>query len=420
MVNIIGDLNMICWSCGNEITPETSSKEHIIPNALFGKLKPKILCKTCNSEFDTIDRSLADDLDSISILVNSKRDRGSAKPLEAKSVSGDIYKIHPKGKAEIKTMVDLNGDKYSIKVSNEEELKKINGGIKKKHTIKSFTFKEFEGYLGPLKLETSTILSDETFRAVSKIAIDYYIYSGGHRDNILDVISYVKTDNDPKGVVWCYYGKEISISKKECEILHSIILIGDTSQNILYCYIELYGALNFIVLLSDSYNGINFTKTYFLDVEERQEVTKKVDVSLSREKIEEIIKRQDLDTKMLEEYMGKVGNILLSKRVHDFIMNLVLKTVIDNPHLEFKNIWDKVQVKFDEYPHWNILALCAYHLKVCCQTGPNCSKDSCDSNEYTYILTSLVIKGTTLFLLLTIFCNICKSSQMYEYRRSLD
>ncbi|MBI5680281.1 MAG: hypothetical protein HZC47_05260 [Methanobacterium sp.] len=406
-----------CWSCGNKIDSHNTSKEHIIPNALFGKLRSNyILCKTCNSEFSKIDESLVNDLDSISIFLNAKRDRGASKPLGAMSKAGDPYLIKPGGKVEIKTQVDRNGNNLSIKVSNKKKLKEIKEGLGKKYTIQSATNKEIEEYLGPLTLENKQILSDETFRAATKIASNFYTYNGFSKENIESIIDYVKNSSNPKDIAWIYYGKDIYISKDSCEVLHSIILKGSKKERILYCYIELYGALNFLVLLSNGYKGENFEKTYFFDIEMNKEVDKNYEISLKRKKIEKILKNQKLSSVEISENMGKIGNKLLSKRAHDYLIELISETMESYPDPDLKDTWDKIKQKLEKYPHWDIYGLCPYHVKTWDQNGPECS---CGSRNYVFNLIGMHIKGNVIAILLQTICKNCEKMLIFEFKTSL-
>ena len=66
---------MFCYACGKEITPSNRSDEHIIPNAIGGRLKSKsLLCKQCNSDFgDSIDSELSRQLNHIGNMLNIKK-----------------------------------------------------------------------------------------------------------------------------------------------------------------------------------------------------------------------------------------------------------------------------------------------------------------------------------------------------------
>jgi len=70
---------MKCYVCEVEITSENETEEHILLNAIGGKLKSKkLICKSCNSEFGSeIDDTLARQLNPIANLLDIKRDRGN-------------------------------------------------------------------------------------------------------------------------------------------------------------------------------------------------------------------------------------------------------------------------------------------------------------------------------------------------------
>ena len=68
---------MQCYSCNNEITNQNKSIEHVIPQALGGKLKlNKGLCNKCNQKFgETIDAELIKQLHFIPEVIDADRDR---------------------------------------------------------------------------------------------------------------------------------------------------------------------------------------------------------------------------------------------------------------------------------------------------------------------------------------------------------
>lgn len=70
---------MKCYVCDKEITSENETEEHILLNAIGGKLKSKkLICKGCNSDLgNKIDNSLARQLNPIANLLDIKRDRGN-------------------------------------------------------------------------------------------------------------------------------------------------------------------------------------------------------------------------------------------------------------------------------------------------------------------------------------------------------
>lgn len=99
-------------SCGNQITKENSSREHIINNSVGGNLvSSELLCKKCNSEFgDTIDAELSGQLAEISALLGVNRDRGAAEPrIKMISSSGEIKEVGLKLKPYYKLRYKVKG-----------------------------------------------------------------------------------------------------------------------------------------------------------------------------------------------------------------------------------------------------------------------------------------------------------------------
>lgn len=85
-----------CYICEKN---EANSIEHIIPNAIGGKLKVKILCERCNSILgETIDASLAKSLLFFSNIVNHSRDNGKIPSMECEIISSDGKKNRSKTK----------------------------------------------------------------------------------------------------------------------------------------------------------------------------------------------------------------------------------------------------------------------------------------------------------------------------------
>lgn len=139
-----------CYLCGQTLTDCNSSEEHIIPNAIGGKLKAKILCKDCNSKFgNTIDSKLAESLLSFSNWLNVDRTRGQTPdlnctvdniPVKRNAVTGTIKGCNIE-------KIDENSVNFSfIGYTEEEALKQTSNIIKTKaarlhyHKIKPINY----------------------------------------------------------------------------------------------------------------------------------------------------------------------------------------------------------------------------------------------------------------------------------------
>lgn len=86
-----------CIVCGKEET-ETGplTDTHLIPNALGGRIKPKIACETCNGLLNNMaDAGLTQSLASFAKQINVRRHRGDHPPINAVGNSGEQYHLKP-------------------------------------------------------------------------------------------------------------------------------------------------------------------------------------------------------------------------------------------------------------------------------------------------------------------------------------
>lgn len=130
-----------CYICGEELTKENASVEHIIPNAIGGKLKSKeLICKKCNSKLGhSMDKELAEQLDFFSNFLNINRDRGKPNNIifieketnmeYIRKANGDFL---PKKDVEVKKEIMDNGKiRFHISSTNKKNiLKKLKKFLK--------------------------------------------------------------------------------------------------------------------------------------------------------------------------------------------------------------------------------------------------------------------------------------------------
>ena len=87
---------MYCYHCDILLTNENESVEHIIPNAIGGRLKSKkLLCKSCNSLLGELyDSELCKSLMVISGVLDIKRQKGVTQDIKnVRSDSGRLYNL---------------------------------------------------------------------------------------------------------------------------------------------------------------------------------------------------------------------------------------------------------------------------------------------------------------------------------------
>ena len=243
----------------------------------------------------TIDVALTKLINLMSLL-DFKRDRGNPPNLHGKDSNGIWYKIIDKKTAkqiprEPKIFTDENGKEVWEFVEGQEN--QILKAYKKKHPEadieelrKQITYKDinkenvvfFENHL-------SVISGIDAYRGVAKIAINYYVHTRGESYFCKPAIDFIMGQTKEKGFVQYYYPRKDICTTHNDEVSHVLHLVGDYSEQMLYCYIELFNTHNFVVVLNKDYNGPNFKSTYTYDLVQQSEIEKNVDLYINRNDI---------------------------------------------------------------------------------------------------------------------------------------
>lgn len=291
-----------CYVCDCMLTAQNETEEHIIINACGGRLKPKdLICRTCNSEFgEDIDAELAKQTNDLANFLLIKRHRGEPQPIiGTHTKTGEKVALEYGGKpAYTKPTIVINKEDeqkttFSISARNTKEFKQILNGLKRKYPnldIDSL-FKNAEyrnEYLdAPIEFQTK-LGGDKAFRAITKTAINYFLYKGGDAKYIKHLIQYLKGEEDLK-IAQLYYPEDI-YTPSEDEVTHVIRIIGNPKERILYGYIEIFNVQNFLVLLNDGYDGVSMDETYVFEPFHVKEIVTNITLSYSKEFIVKITK----------------------------------------------------------------------------------------------------------------------------------
>jgi hypothetical protein len=252
----------ICFSC-NKIKPLT--KEHIIPQALGGKLTAWIYCKDCNDRFGRkIDNELIKNIGYFATALNIDRDRGKNRPYDVTLVKkGTKLLFNGKELKRKKPIVEIkkNGDKIKsvdVIARSEIELREKITQIKTKYSLDA-EFKDIhEDHSGPVDVKFDFVIDNSRIRrAVSKIAysllctklsaeyvfassfdqIRTYIRSGSKND--LATANYRYTDFMTDGL----------------RPLHKIHISLNRQKNIVAGFVCLFGTFRYTVLLSNNFKS---------------------------------------------------------------------------------------------------------------------------------------------------------------------
>lgn len=284
---------MKCYVCDSEISSANETEEHIIINAAGGRLKSKeLLCKKCNSDFgEKIDSELAKQVNSIANMLMIKRHRGEPQPIVGDRPStGEQYDLEVGGtprlrKPTIDKTTDGNNTNIAITARSESELRKILKGIAKNNphfdveeAMKTAQWKK--EYLDEALHFQNTVGGKEVFRAICKCATNFYVYKKGDATFIKDLIPYIKGEKEAD-IVWMHYQEDVYELSSE-ESFHLIHLVGNSTEKILYCYVDYFNTYKYLVFLCDNYNGNDLAETYCSDLINVKEINKDINLDYNR------------------------------------------------------------------------------------------------------------------------------------------
>ena len=252
----------ICFSCCKNTR---LSEEHIIPQALGGKLSARIYCEDCNSHFgNEIDSELIKNINYFGTALNIKRVRGKNQPYDVALPTNGIKLTFDGRKFKRKkpiVNIEKNGDeiKYvDVTARSESELRKICTSIKEKYNLPNEIKYFEEKHPGPTDTVTEFEFDNEKIRrCVAKIAysllcvklpsgqvfsdafdeVRNYIRFGAKSD--LSSANYNHTDFMTDGI----------------RPLHKIHINRNRRKNLVIGFVCFFGTFRYTTLLSRDFNS---------------------------------------------------------------------------------------------------------------------------------------------------------------------
>jgi hypothetical protein len=246
-----------CFCCDEIITSAKISDEHIIPNALGGKLKSKtLLCSDCNSKLGSeVDAPFCQQMGFVTNRLGIKRERGEPPAIKARRAdSGDpIFIESDRTTFAPRTTIQRTENGYAIEC-DQKNIGKAMEALKRK--VPNVQFSQVEPFESDLQFHHKSDFGGiACYRAVTKIALNFFLHRGGSVAPVSKAISFVKSGGDNCFVILYYPSRDVLPQRIAKQITHVVAIRGDPVQNFLYAYVELFTAFRFLVSLSETYDG---------------------------------------------------------------------------------------------------------------------------------------------------------------------
>lgn len=249
-----------CFLCCEQ---KPLTEEHIIPQALGGKLAARIYCKDCNDTLGReVDSHLIKNIGFFSTALGIERERGENQPYDVCMIKGGAEFTFDGRKLTRKrpiVNIEKEGDQIKsidITARSENELDEMIAGIQKKYKLAGDVKRIFEDHSGPTDTRMEFVFDNSLIRrAVAKIsyglicvklpfsyvlspsfdAIRQYILSGSGRH--LATANFVHT---------CFM-------TDNTRPLHKIHISLNRRDNLIAAFVCLFGTFRYTVLLSDNF-----------------------------------------------------------------------------------------------------------------------------------------------------------------------
>ena len=309
-----------CFECRVELTINNRTREHILLNAIGGRLvSENLYCRHCNSSYGhECDSELAKQLSQISSFLQVKRDHGEHPPIKnVIGTSGTKYVLEGGFKAKLAfptVRLTRTEDGYTVNgQADGKEMQKILQTIKERNpdfdledALKNV--KEAPPFSEPLQMPEISMNGNLINRAILKSALNFYLHHGGDV-NLVNHLHPFLTEEVLTPVVYGFPLQDHPYDVQPNEIYHILHLVANRAEQILYVYVEFFSSFSYVVILSDNYSGEDYQKTYSYEVITGEERNNKITVNLTRSFESDLNERLKDQTAIIEKRLSKIFHI---------------------------------------------------------------------------------------------------------------
>ena len=301
-----------CILCGNILTSDTASAEHVIPNAIGGRRRVTgFMCRSCNSSSGSMwDAELARQLNPISLLLGIKRQRRDVPSQTFPTYKGGSVQLNADGKMtlgrpNIQKVQDGNTTILHVEARTRNELKRILKGMRRKYPqINHLDLEEMvstaseRAYYNQDPMEIDITLGGPgSGRALVKSAIAL-VFDAGVDPKQCDLALDYLMNEDGEPCFGYYYdkNKDLLIDRPPKTPMHCVYVEGNSEKSTIVAYIEYYSIWRTVLCLSRSYFGRDFTHTYAINPISGEQLDIAINFDLSLSDIREAYEYKKYDT----------------------------------------------------------------------------------------------------------------------------
>lgn len=250
-----------CFACKES---KVLTLEHIIPQAIGGKLKARLYCKDCNDTFGhELDCVLSNNFGKIGSLLRIKRERGETQPFDVIETSTkNPFVFSGKGLSRKNPTILLNSkdgkilEYADVTARTKNELEKIKSSLKERYVMpdgaEQITFQE--NHPGPIDANFNITIENTLIRrAVSKIAYSF-LCTKIPKEQILssafDVVRDYIINGEGSDLARANFIHTAFMTDYN-RPLHKIHIVLNRGKLVVVGFVMLFGIYRYAILLSD-------------------------------------------------------------------------------------------------------------------------------------------------------------------------
>ena len=343
--------------CGNLLTEENSTKEHVIPNAIGGrKTVTGFICNSCNNNTGSLwDAELARQLNPLSLLLGIRRYRKSV-PSQVFPTSGDgEVQLHSDGRMTIAKPsheVTTVGSAKQLKISarSMRELRSSIEGLRSKYpSLKDRSIDDLMAtaqassyYSSDMTQITLEFGGEKTGRSLVKSAVAL-VYGSGIDPKACDLaLDYLSNESAKPCFGYHYDGdRDLVVNRPLEKPFHCVYVQGHSDTGAILGYVEFYSLHRMLLCLSESYAGNDFSTVYAIDPIRGEELDIDIDLDLSMSDI-----RSAFDYERFDDDVRQAA----AKSLFEYIVKADLNRALDKAvEGAVKYAFDNCDAKHGEY-----------------------------------------------------------------------
>ncbi|SOZ05356.1 conserved hypothetical protein [Cupriavidus taiwanensis] len=289
-----------CALCAALLDARNRSKEHVIPNAIGGRLTTQtFICAACNNTHGHAwDAELARQTNWFSSSLGITRHRGEVPKERVQTIDGTGLWLRSDGTMapeHPRSEVHETDGKVTIQIvaRNIDEAHRMLKAARRKfpsidvEKAKQEMEVKDEFLSSPLHVQLQ-IGGPEACRSIVKTALAYASTCGVPHLCCDAALGYLQHIDSPSPFGFAYTFEFVKARPSET-VLHCVGLMGDPKRGILLSYIEYFGHFRFLVRLATHYSGEPVNASYAIDPVSGKEEHIDLDWNISDDQIRAIV-----------------------------------------------------------------------------------------------------------------------------------